>query len=314
MLVKLFNKILEVMPLGLLGTVIKKTKWKKNKLERIYIKRKVDKQMQDAFEFSGEFLDISKGSYPYGCINVCFVKNMLANILYCIAYQRIPVINNVWNEYYEPISTPEETSNIEKSSVEWGAYTVIFDDIYSKEKVEFWGKCWEEFIRPNQRTRLYFDNEEKILQGKENVLGVVVRGTDYLKTKPKGHPVQPDLEEVVEKIKEFIDKYGIQYIYLATEDSKVAQKLKHEFPNMILENKRMYYDEKYDKQNSWVIGEVCFDRENDDYLKGIEYLSSLNLLSKCDYFVGGNCGATEGAVYMNRNRYKDRFIFNKGLY
>ena len=61
------------------------------------------------------------------------------------------------------------------------------------------------------------------------------------------------------------------------------------------------------------IGDVKFDRENDNYWKGLEYLSSLVILSNCTDLVAGNCGGTEFAVLYTAG-YRNKYIFNKGLY
>ena len=62
-----------------------------------------------------------------------------------------------------------------------------------------------------------------------------------------------------------------------------------------------------------LIGQIHFDRENDNYLKRIEYLSSMIILSKCDAVVAGNCRGTHFAV-LNSETVKNRYVFDKGYY
>lgn len=62
-----------------------------------------------------------------------------------------------------------------------------------------------------------------------------------------------------------------------------------------------------------LIGQIHFDRENDNYLKMIEYLSSMIILSKCDAIVAGNCGGSLFAV-LNSETVKNRCVFDKGYY
>lgn len=83
----------------------------------------------------------------------------------------------------------------------------------------------------------------------------------------------------------------------------------------ILENKRRYYDDIYDKDSSIsYIKDVHFERENDNYWSGLEYLSSIILLSRCDALVGGNCGGTLGAIFFNDEKYEFTHVFDLGLY
>lgn len=82
-------------------------------------------------------------------------------------------------------------------------------------------------------------------------------------------------------------------IYLATEERKIRDAFEKAFPDKILENKRVYYDDIYDQDDSIsYIKDVHFERKNDNYLSGLEYLSSIILLSRCTALVGGNCGGT----------------------
>lgn len=67
------------------------------------------------------------------------------------------------------------------------------------------------------------------------------------------------------------------HIYIASEEKKVVDLFKESFPGMILENNRTYYDEVYEEQNLDFITQVSINRENDNYWKGIQYMSSLVL-------------------------------------
>lgn len=112
-----------------------------------------------------------------------------------------------------------------------------------------------------------------------------------------------------------MEKNKYDAIYLATEERKTRDLFKKEFPGKILENKRRYYDDIYDKDSSIsYIKDVHFERENDNYWSGLEYLSSIILLSRCDALVGGNCGGTLGAIFFNDEKYEFTYVFDLGLY
>jgi hypothetical protein len=65
----------------------------------------------------------------------------------------------------------------------------------------------------------------------------------------------------------------------------MCRKIKAEFSRQIIVNKRVYYDELFYKNNYAMIYQVNFDRKDDLFLKGIEYLSSIYLRSKCHALV-----------------------------
>ena len=171
----------------------------------------------------------------------------------------------------------------------------------------------------NKKTDEYLQKEEKnIFKPNQRVIGVLCRGTDYTANKPKGHPVQPKVEEVIELAKIKMKEYDCPYIYLATEEKRIEEKFEEEFPGKILTNKRNYYDEFYNirktKGNQARISLVNFERENDSYYKSLEYISSINLLSKCNLLIGGSTGGTRMALVLNNDRYEYVNLFNKGLY
>lgn len=263
------------------------------------------------------FMDISQGDFPYPYFNICYLNNMMANIVYALSKGKMPLINNIWDNFFEPLDIPYNCKNVEivKCPYKYAPYRPEWSDAYSEKKISLWGTVFEQFCKYNHQTATYLENEERqILRGKENVLGVLIRGTDYTTLKPLGHPRQPSIEEVIQTISEKEKEWNIEWIYLATEEERIVKRLQAVFPNKILLNERSYYDKFFDNNKVTVIGQIKFARENDDYYKGLEYLSSLNLLSKCDYLIAGNCGGTSAAVYMNKNRYKQKIVFNKGYY
>lgn len=265
-------------------------------------------------------VEIVEGDYSYQYFNFCFLGDMLSRVCRYISEGKTPIINvvdkegnNIWEMFFEQpivskdvVITQKDNKKI-RISPQW-------NDVYDHNAIEMWGKVVEKYVRFNKKTKEYIDKEYNEILLNKRVLGVILRGTDYEMTKPQGHPIQPDIVEVIEKIKEFKKKYSFEYIYLATEDGRIKVKMQEAFPNMILTNKRMYYDEIFIKNECNLIKDVHFNRENDDYFKGLEYLSSIYLVSKCDFLIAGNCGGTQLAVFMNNNQYKDSHIYNKGLY
>ena len=111
-----------------------------------------------------------------------------------------------------------------------------------------------------------------------------------------------------------MQELGCGAIYLATEDGKIDKAFRERFPGKIRINQRRYYDELFDENGLQLIKDVHFDREDDDYWKGMEYLSSLVILSRCESLIAGNCGGSQMAVFMNGGKYRYCKIYNLGLY
>lgn len=274
-----------------------------------------------------KIMQIKEGEYEYEYFNFCYLHNILSLIIYARYHKMYPQVcindknkdNIQWEWYFQPL-----TDQIPKGGKviyvecdkKTNAYIPKFDDIFQKKEIHIWTQWYKKYIRLNTKTKEYIGKEyQRLFSDKTKVLGVICRGTDYLALKPSGHPVQPQTKEVIEYCKKSMKEYKFDAIYLATEERKIRDLFEEEFPGKILENKREYYDDIYDEDTSIkYIKDVHFERENDNYWLGLEYLSSIVLLSHCSALVGGNCGGTLGAIFLNDEKYEFVHVFDLGLY
>ena len=300
------------------------------RLERIPYHIYAGKHAEDTESFNRDLIkimQIKEGEYEYEYFNFCYLHNMLALIIYAKYHKMYPQIcvnenkkeNIHWEWYFQPLDDglrSKRNVTFVECKKKTNAYLPKFDDIFNKKEVHIWCQWYKKYIRLNSKTREYIEAEYKqLFEGKRKVLGVICRGTDYLALKPSGHPVQPEIKDVIAYCKKYMEKNKYDAIYLATEERKTRDLFKKEFPGKIFANKRRYYDDIYDKDSSIsYIKDVHFERENDNYWSGLEYLSSIILLSRCDALVGGNCGGTLGAIFFNDEKYEFTYVFDLGLY
>lgn len=169
--------------------------------------------------------------------------------------------------------------------------TPFITSLNNKAEYTLYRSIYKDFIHFNSDVLGYTNKELAIISNK-NVVGVLYRGTDYTAFKPKGHPVQPDLEMIIDKVEKFIGKYKCNFVYLATDESRAEKVFRERWNNRVMINKRNYFDGLGIDFHNTGISEVSFDRENDAYLKGLEYLSSINILAHCNFFIGGDCPKT----------------------
>ena len=179
--------------------------------------------------------------------------------------------------------------------------------IQIKEKEEL-----KNFLIFSNETNKYIKKVyDKVIGNKENILGVLIRGTDYTERRTYKEHIQPKIKTIIKKIKEYQKKYPeIEYIYLATEDSDIFNKMKKEFGDKLLDNNQKRYS--YKKEKPFLL-EIKTERENNNYHLALEYLSSLYILSKCEYFIGGRNNGTRFA-YILQDKWKDFYIWRLGRY
>ncbi len=170
-------------------------------------------------------------------------------------------------------------------------------------------KLVRDFCRLKPEPAAYIQNEIQTILRDDRVLGIVRRGTDYIGT---GMAKQPELTVMIAEARQWMEQYHYTKIYLATEDERIFDKFNEAFPNQILVNKRTYYDKAMTDQNVKWIGQVHFNRENDDYYKGLEYLSSIYILSKCQALLAGYCGAGNMAMLLNGGKYEKIKVYDLG--
>ncbi len=159
---------------------------------------------------------------------------------------------------------------------------------------------WREFTHKyiHLKKNIYNDIEEEwngLVKEGDKVLGVMVRGTDYVAEKPYGHPVQPDVLDVIQKAGEIMQDYRCNKIFVGTEDRAIAEAFQAEFGDSYITNRRSYIEYSGDKRTP----ECRIDRENDYFLQGKEYLTQMVMLSKADCFIGGRTSGTVGLMLMS---------------
>lgn len=275
-------------------------------------------------------MNISEGLWGGTYFNVTVLSNMISLMVYALYKGCIPSIELnrdneekfSWDWYFEQPYKIIGLDNLDdfkriKCNKKSVMYCPAMDLAYQTDSKDFqtWSFLFRKFVKLNSETARYVEEEQTKLQIGSDTLGILMRGTDYLTLKPKGHPIQPDPQTLLDDAKEMFLANGYEKVYVATDERKMFNLACESFGiNRVLENKRTYYDEIfYRNETVTEIGQVHFERENDNYWKGIEYLSSLILLSRCNGIVAGNCGGTLFAVLFS-GEYKVKKIFMLGYY
>ena len=152
----------------------------------------------------------------------------------------------------------------------------------------------------------------KVIGDDTNVLGVLCRGTDYISRRSFGEPIQPSPSQVIGKVHEFLKKHPeITKIYLATEDNSIYETFKKEFGERLVDNNQYRYS--YTDKEKPFLSDIKTERPNHNYQLALEYLSSLYILSKSKYFVGGRCAGSLIA-WIIQNSWQDLYIWKIGYY
>ena len=266
-------------------------------------------------------IDESEWHYPF--FNCDFIRTILSQTLSVLLKGYTPFIDlknrkygeTNWDTFFmQPFGVDLRNStsfNGGGYSQEELSYGYYFHTPYIKHHYNRWCKVFNKLVVLNADTEQYINDEyKKIIDSRSRILGVLCRGTDYIGH--KGLPIQPKIEEVINDCKVWMNKYNYEKIYLATESEDIYNQFITAFPDKVITNKRDYYDKKMHDEELNLIGEVHFNRANDNYLKGLYYLSSLVILARCNALLAGNCGGTLFSLFYNNRKYERFKIYNLG--
>ena len=94
----------------------------------------------------------------------------------------------------------------------------------NKNYMNYWHNLAEKFI-PIKEEFIKESNIiiNRIFNKSSNILGVLLRGTDYIARKQKGHAIPPKTEDAIKDAKILDNKYKYDWIFLATEDNIIRR-------------------------------------------------------------------------------------------
>ena len=278
-----------------------------------------------------KFIIISKNDCKE-CGFFYYYINYLGCFLSEIINRHFPVIDlssfpNVFNEFNPSDSNPweyffENPFHLTLKQVKQNAKIIktneclkntypIFKDIYSKKYTQNWYYDIVKKFLPIKKEIVEEANNimKKLFKGSTNVLGVLARGTDVITLKPKGYPIPPSIETLIEDVNKFNNENKYDFIFLTTEDNKIKDKFVQEFGEKlkILENpNKIEYNYK---------GNEYFSSNKN--AQGLEfqkiYLFNIIILSKClDIISARTYGAA--AAFIFSEGFRNAYVYYLGEY
>lgn len=179
------------------------------------------------------------------------------------------------------------------------------------DKVQYWRDVCKKYIKFSAETQSILTEKRKMLleSRKGKKLGILCRGTDYVSLKPAGHPVQPDVEEVLAKAKCIMQEKGCESVFLATEDADILRRFQAEFGEKVIVNK----SDRFSETGNRYLAEIMREQKVDRYENGLNYLTTIYLLSQCDYLLAGRVSGLLGALLLAES-FGYQYFWDYGVY
>ena len=190
------------------------------------------------------------------------------------------------------------------------ANTLSNMDEFKKYKYIF-----QKYIRLNHEILKKLEKYVADYLGNDRVIGVSLRGTDYISSRPYAHPIQPTVDEAVSLTREKLYEWKCDKIYLATEDASYVERFKKEFSDKIIIFNRRYIKTDLNIQNETVFDQLKATVLSDNYNErdvGFDYIYSTLLITKCTSALLSRTGVTPFLIFSGT--YENLFVWDKGLY
>ena len=179
------------------------------------------------------------------------------------------------------------------------------EDVETDARLTYWRDIAHRFLRPKLDSIQKYRNKELESHLDSGVIGVLARGTDYTSLRPKGHPRQPTVLEMMDAVESTFYEKKQARIFLVTEDAGIKEQFTQRFGNKLIcaNQETIAYTGGFLGSGNDVSG----NRE-----RGLRYLRAIYDLSRCNILIAGRTSGTIGAVMLSGGGCTR--VFNCGVY
>ena len=240
------------------------------------------------------------------------MKNFMNSYLYPDELGHV----NSWEYYFDQpgnISLEEALSNkkyiLGRDCALFERPSNLFQNHYGQ--LDYWRSICKKYIRFTPAVIEKLEAMKKFYHDKR-ILGVLVRGTDYAALRPHGHPIPPTAEQAIEKAQDVMQSENFEAVYLATEDKNILAKFRLAFGDKLITPEADYIN--YDYEHAKFLAYYEPDRQNDKYLRGLEYLvSMLFIATSCKGLITCMTSGSTGLMCLSSG-FEYLYVFDLGCY
>jgi len=214
---------------------------------------------------------------------------------------------NVWEYYFkQPCGyTLDDIKN---------AYYIVYSSLDSNFPDEPFSDKIKQLVKEyisfsDKINNMAEDFIKKYKAGGKRIVGLKFRGSDYVTLRGYLHAKQPTSDEMVDFIKESLQKNNSNpdYLFLATEDKMIIETLKREFGEKIIltDIPRINHDDIWGQTEYFL---------SDKIKMGEDYALDIAILGKCDALICSGSQGTWLASVLNENKYDYIEMISLGMY
>ena len=262
------------------------------------------------------------------------VNHVMQGIEYSIKHKLIPVVDmqnywtsysqrrkfhgssNAWEYFFCPVSNVDlgnlETfsrvrySKGDRINSSSGLADRSLSFVLDPNLVDFYGSMYQNHLRMNSNTLKIIDNVKEFIGWNPETVGVSYRGADYLELKAGGHARQPEITELSKNLMGKVLKLPSAKVLISTDDNRAREIITSSVKVRAYVNFR----------DETLLKRFVSNKSNPSpqVLNALGYLIEVVLLSEGKTIVCSIANGSATAILLNRNKYEDPLIINKGTY
>ena len=277
------------------------------------IVKRIDCSTCGLFSFYNVYLGCIHHYLPQGYIPIVDMKSF-ENV-----YNNYTLLNNnIWELFFEQpfrytLEEIEKKAKFKEEKICGMGYSrpKELDIYYSPISINYWHYFAKKFIPIKKEIIEEADTiMKKLFYESKNILGVKLRGTDYIAMRPGGHPKMPDLNTTINDVKNMDIKNNYDWIFISSEDERIKERYINEFKQKIKYlNPNVAINYNYEQPTLITRNQAV--KGNLDYARN--YLLNIIILSKCTDLVTVRCSGAAG-VFILTEGFRNSLIYNLGLY
>ena len=154
--------------------------------------------------------------------------------------------------------------------------------------------------------------------GEKKALGVLIRGSDYITTGLSGLRKMATVEQMTPKIRQWMEDYGYEKLFLATEDADILSAMRKEFGKKLVALSQERLTVK-NLRSGQIISDYEKENNGKDYAAKLEdttinYFYALYILSRCNAFIcSGQCNGWDNVLSLNDGKFERSYKFTVGV-
>jgi hypothetical protein len=181
---------------------------------------------------------------------------------------------------------------------------------FNKILVDYWHNIQEHYSSINIEILKEANMIRRhLFKGSNNVLGLLIRGTDYIARKPRNHPIPPTPTMFIKDLDKIKNNYKYDWFFLSTEDDKIREIFIKQYGYKLkyLIYKKLKYD--YNKKQFLIFSANI--QNNIQYIK--IYILNIIVLSKCIDIMTAQTSGSIG-VFILSDGFRFNKVYNLGKY